>query len=46
VLDEALPKGRFDFVTDVARQLPMRMLGRLLGAPEEDSTGWSSAATR
>jgi cytochrome P450 len=36
VLDEALPKGRFDFVTDVARQLPMRMLGRLLGAPEED----------
>jgi cytochrome P450 len=36
VLDEALPKGQFDFVTDVARQLPMRMLGRLLGAPEED----------
>jgi cytochrome P450 len=36
VLDEALPKGRFDFVTDVARQLPMRMLGRLLGAPEAD----------
>ncbi len=36
VLDEALPKGSFDFVTDVARQLPMRMLGRLLGAPEED----------
>lgn len=36
VLDEALPKGRFDFVTDVARQLPMRMLGRLLGLPEAD----------
>lgn len=36
VLDEALPQGRFDFVTDVARQLPLRMLGRLLGAPEED----------
>lgn len=35
-LDEALPKGRFDFVTDVARQLPMRMLGRMLGAPEQD----------
>jgi cytochrome P450 len=30
------PRGRFDLVTDVARQLPMRMLGRLLGAPEED----------
>jgi cytochrome P450 len=38
VLDEALPTGRFDFVTEVARQLPMRMLGRLLGAPEEDYT--------
>jgi cytochrome P450 len=36
VLDEALPRRRFDLVTDVARQLPMRMLGRLLGAPEED----------
>jgi cytochrome P450 len=38
VLDEALPAGRFDLVTDVARQLPMRMLGRLLGAPDEDGT--------
>lgn len=36
VLDEALPRRRFDFVTDVARQLPMRMLGRLLGVPEDD----------
>jgi cytochrome P450 len=36
VLDDALPQRRFDFVTDVARQLPMRMLGSLLGAPEED----------
>ncbi len=36
VLDEALARGRFDFVTDVARQLPMRMLGRLIGAPEDD----------
>ena len=36
VLDDAVPRRRFDFVTDVARQLPMRMLGRLLGAPEED----------
>jgi cytochrome P450 len=38
VIDEAVPRGRFDLVTDVARQLPMRMLGRLLGAPEEDYT--------
>ena len=36
VLDAAVAKERFDFTTDVARQLPMRMLGRLLGAPEED----------
>ncbi len=36
VLDEAIPLGAFDYVTEVARQLPMRMLGRLLGAPEED----------
>jgi cytochrome P450 len=26
----------FDFVTDVARELPMKMLGRLLGLPNED----------
>ena len=36
VLDETLPKRRFDLVTDISRQLPMRMLGRLLGAPKED----------
>jgi len=36
LLDEVLPRGRFDFTVDVARQLPLRMLGRLLGAPQED----------
>jgi hypothetical protein len=36
ILDEVLPRGRFDFVTEVARQLPMRMLGRLLGVPDSD----------
>ncbi|HKJ54844.1 MAG TPA: cytochrome P450 [Nitriliruptoraceae bacterium] len=36
VIEEAVPRGEFDFVTDVARQLPMRMLGKLLGAPEAD----------
>lgn len=39
VLDEALPgpgTHRLDFVEDVAKQLPMRMLGRLLGVPDED----------
>jgi len=36
VLDQALPRGEFDFVHDVARQLPMKMLGRLLGTPDSD----------
>ena len=36
ILDDVLPQGRFDFVTEVARQLPMRMLGRLLGVPDGD----------
>jgi len=37
VLDRVLPLGEFDFVTEVARELPIRMLCRLLGIPEEDS---------
>jgi cytochrome P450 len=36
VLDEALPMGRFCFVEEVARKLPMRMLGQLLDLPEPD----------
>jgi cytochrome P450 len=36
VLDEALQRPSFDFVEDVAQQLPMRMLGRLLGTSDED----------
>ncbi len=36
VLDEALPKGAFDFTREVGRELPMRMLGRLMGLPDED----------
>jgi cytochrome P450 len=39
VLDEAMPPGRvapIDFVEPVAKQLPMRMLGRLLGVPDSD----------
>jgi cytochrome P450 len=37
VLDRVLPLGSFDFVTEVARELPIRMLCRLLGVPEEDA---------
>lgn len=36
VLDEALDESEFDFVTAVAQQLPMRMLGKLLGTSDAD----------
>lgn len=36
VVDEALPLRTFDFVDRIAKQLPMRMLGRLLGIPDAD----------
>ena len=39
VLDETLPPASttsLDFTEDIAKQLPMRMLGRLLGVPDED----------
>jgi cytochrome P450 len=37
VVDRALTLGpRIDFVEEVAKQLPMRMLGALLGVPESD----------
>ena len=46
MLDAALAKGEFDFVHDVAAQLPMRMLGRLLGTPDADGdrlVAWGDA---
>lgn len=36
VIDQLDRKQEFDFVVEIARQLPMRMLGRLLGVPEAD----------
>ncbi|TDK43810.1 cytochrome P450 [Antarcticimicrobium luteum] len=36
ILDAALEKGSFDATKEIARQLPMRMLGRVLGLPEAD----------
>jgi cytochrome P450 len=37
VVEEALAgPSTFDFVEQVAKQLPMRMLGRLLGVPDDD----------
>ncbi|MEO1025940.1 MAG: cytochrome P450 [Pseudomonadota bacterium] len=36
ILDAALEKGSFDATHDIARELPMRMLGQILGLPDED----------
>lgn len=36
ILDSALEQGAFDATKEIARQLPMRMLGRVVGLPEED----------
>jgi cytochrome P450 len=36
ILDEALEHGSFDATKLIARELPMRMLGRIIGTPDED----------
>ena len=36
ILDTALAKGTFDATKEIARELPMRMLGRIIGTPDED----------
>ncbi|MFY9211336.1 MAG: cytochrome P450 [Aestuariivita sp.] len=36
MLDPALEHGTFDATKLIARELPMRMLGRIIGTPEED----------
>lgn len=36
ILDQALANDEFDAVKAIARQLPMRMLGQIIGTPEED----------
>ncbi len=35
-LDPLVGTGRFDFVNDLGEQMPMRVIGMLLGIPEED----------
>ena len=37
LIEKALKLGEFDAVKEVAAQLPMRMLGQILGVPAEDS---------
>jgi cytochrome P450 len=36
LLDQALPMGEFDFVHEIAAELPMRVFAEMLGAPLED----------
>jgi len=36
ILDAALAKGNFCATKELARELPMRMLGQILGTPDED----------
>lgn len=36
ILDRALEQGTFDATRAIARQLPMMMLGRIMGTPEAD----------
>ncbi|MEM7319214.1 MAG: cytochrome P450 [Pseudomonadota bacterium] len=36
ILDDVLGNGTFDATKEIARQLPMRMLGRIVGLPDED----------
>ncbi len=36
ILDDALDHGTFDATKLIARQLPMMMLGRIIGTPDED----------
>ncbi len=46
VVERALQNDSFDFVHDVAEELPMRMLGRLLGTSDEDGrqlVAWGDA---
>jgi len=36
ILDPLVGAGRFDFIHDLAAEMPMRVIGMLLGIPEED----------
>ena len=36
ILDEVTAKGEFDFVTDVAAELPLQVIAELMGVPHED----------
>ena len=39
-LDEAVPRGELDFVRHVAREVPIRVLARIMGLPQDDLDGF------
>ena len=39
LIDEVVPRGEADFVTDIAAPLPLHVICELVGAPPEDR-GW------
>ena len=46
VIEAALENSEFDFVSQIAEQLPMRMLGRMLGTSDDDGhklVAWGDA---
>ncbi len=46
ILDEAAAKPSVDYVTDVAAELPLRVIARFLGVPNEDRATLFSASNR
>ncbi len=36
VLNEALPKGEFDFVEEISSEIPMQVFAEILGVPQDD----------
>jgi cytochrome P450 len=36
VLDEALPKGEFDFVREISSEIPMQVFAEILGVPQSE----------
>lgn len=46
LVDHVIDRGECDLVTDIAKPMPMRLIGEFLGAPESDHAmlqGWSDA---
>lgn len=44
LIEQLMPRGRIDFIADLAADLPGRIIGRLIGTPDADSrqmTRWS-----